>query len=386
MVKYIVAFLLILILSVLDIYLYRIGILQLEPSLCIIPLILILIFSNKNYIRHLGKLNSEGTIFYLILILLSTIFGFFSTSTEIFYSIGLYIMNFMLLLATILYFINCPRKLIKHIFIISFLILGLSICKDIFFSNTIINRGAGFAENPNSAALRIVFLFIILMTLLENKRSKIYILLLSLVFVFLTLSRSGMILLLLTAAIFQINGFSDRVDLKKSKYEIRRTILIFPLVIILFINLIPLVVEYIPAFNSRGTISRIEQLSGKKSIISEDDVGDMGRLTIMKDYFSLFIENPFGYGTSMNINRDFYQYSSHNLLLRLGIDFGVFGIFFYLTFIYRSFKKGIKNLFVPTMSIIIILFIASFFTNTLLENRTFILSLAAAEVFLKRNI
>jgi O-antigen ligase len=264
------------------------------------------------------------------------------------------------------------------------LILGFSIVYELIFSNNVVTRGAGFAENPNSSAQRILFLFTILTFLFTQKKYKILLLVLAVVFVFLTLSRSGILILLIVFLLYHISNYGDYINFSKVRKGLFRTSFFFLILILGFFNSIDFIVDYVPAFQHRAALQRIEQIQGRSEFISDGDESNEGRLRIAKDYFHLFLKQPFGYGTGMSFNRDFYIHSTHNTYLRFLIDFGIIGLIIFLLFIIRHISTAFRDGDTTYISYILIIVLGGFFTNTLMENRTFIISLGVLEVLVRR--
>ena len=150
--------------------------------------------------------------------------------------------------------------------------------------------------------------------------------------------------------------------------------------------MIGFLVEIVPAFQTETVADRIDQLSGKKSLVAETDQGEGGRLYLMRNYIELVLENPLGYGTGMSSNRDFYHAATHNLFLRFFIDFGILGFFTLFLFILRGIKIGLKEKNIYYLNFFSLIFLSSFFTNTLVENRTFIIALAIINVLYLKKI
>jgi O-antigen ligase len=372
------------VISVSDIFLFRIGLLPFEPSKVILPMVFLLVFINKNYWVYFRSIKGPSFSFLLGISLISILFSFFSSHEELSYVLGLTFLSLGLYISSFLFFSSLQLWQIKIILFVSFLVLGFSVVYELIFSNNVVTRGAGFAENPNSSALRILFLFTILMYLFTRKKHKILLLGLAIVFIFSTLSRSGMLILLLIFVLFHISNYGEYFNFLKLRKRLFRTSVFFFFLILGFFNSIDFIVDYVPAFQHRAAMQRIEQIMGRSEFISDGDESEEGRVAIAKDYFDLFLKQPIGYGTGMSFNRDFYIYSTHNMYLRFLIDFGLIGLSIFLVFMIRHLFLAFRDGDATYISFILIILMGSFFTNTLMENRTFIISLVVLDVLVRR--
>ena len=105
---------------------------------------------------------------------------------------------------------------------------------------------------------------------------------------------------------------------------------------------------------------------------------DETRLRVAEVYIDLIANSPFlGYGTGHSYNRrDTYNESTHIMYLTLLIDFGVVGLFVYLLMIFSSFRYFFKSNNYLGVLFSIVWFLGSFYSNTILTNRTLLCSLA----------
>lgn len=368
--------LLIFFLSVTDIFLYRIELLPAEPSLTLLPLFFTLIlfrdFDKFTLLKRIRGFNP-----FLVFLGISILFVRFDEIATSVYVIGNHLITLVLFFTTGLFFIKCNPYIILRVFLFSFLILGGSILNDVLFSqnNGLIDtslRGAGFAENANNASLRIVFLMIGILKFLENKRYIFIIVLLAFIFVLLTLSRSSIIILAVAVVVLLPFKFLFLKKIRQLPYKFIRAL---PLILIAFYFLSQILIilpKIIPAFEHRAAIERIDQISGKLDLVSDSDL-EGGRIVIFKDYFDIFLDNILGYGTGFSLNRDFYEKSSHNLFLRHAIDYGIVGVVCLIIFFYRYFYKSLDRDDIYLFTFILCSSIACFFTQSLFENRTFVI-------------
>ena len=364
-------------LSVTDIFLFRQGFLPVQPAFIIVPLTILSIILFRGNFISLMVLRTNSAFFFLTLFILSILFSWNSNSEDVFFYIGLSLMSLLIYQSSYLFFTKINKAYIINIFLLSFIVLGLSIAFELLYSKDLLTRGSGFAENPNGAAFRLSLLAILILKFTKNRYTNIMVIIGLLVFTFMTLSRSGLIMAFLVVTLHLIARF------KASKYHLNpRSIFninILFLVILFFSSLSQNFIEKIPGFNTRAAIERIEQLKGNREFISASDKESGGRVRILKDYFQFFTENPYGYGTGTSSNRGFYSKATHNTFLRLGIDFGLVGILLLFVFFYKSIFIKYSRIDTHWLIFFLIVIISCFFTNTLLENRTFIICLSCID-------
>jgi hypothetical protein len=283
-----------------------------------------------------------------------------------------------------LFFLKIDSKRVYWIFLFSFFVLGGSMLYDMIYSSSMGIRGSGFAENPNNAALRIVFLLIAILRFIESKRIAFIFCFVAFLFVFLTLSRSGVLVILAIVLILLPAKFSDVYKISEVPLKIFKSMPVLFILLVVLANTLTILPEYFPAFEHRAAVDRIQQISGKGSIVNESDL-DGGRINIFSDYLDLFLENVLGYGTGFSMNRDFFEKATHNMFLRFGIDYGVVGVLALLAFFYRFLRISIRTNHFYMFSLMLAAFMACFFTHTLFENRTFILVLSFLSVDVVRS-
>lgn len=384
--KTILSLFFILLLSVTDIYLYRIEVLPFEPSLSIIPLLFLFSLLNKEMLNNLKVLNKNTSlIFFVFLFIISILYSIKSTYSDVQTSIGLVLLSIILYIVSYLFFFTVSIKNILRIFLIAYIILGSSVIIELVFSQNLLTRGAGFAENPNNAALRLIILSLVILHLIKSKKHKIYLLFSLLILSFLTLSRSG-ILMSSVIIIYNLLTNFNNFDIKKLGIIVVKSITILILFFISFYFFSDYLIQNIPGFETRAAMERVNQIKGEERLFSESDFSEGGRLTIFKNYYNLFLENPYGYGTGTSSDRDFYPKATHNTFLRLAIDFGFFGLIALFLYLFIALKKSLKSKNLDSFIFFIIILIACVFTNTLLENRTFLIGLAAIDFYRKKSI
>ncbi|WP_256003250.1 O-antigen ligase family protein [Pedobacter deserti] len=295
-----------------------------------------------------------------------------STYDDPWYAIGNQLLTLSGYALVMAFFLKVPERVSKLVFLIGFALLAQSILTDLTSGVSQAARGAGFAENPNSAALRLSLLNIVCLFFLQQKRSVIIFIAINFVFVFLTLSRSGIIMFALSTFLIVAVKFGGITRLSKLPVFFVRSLPVAAMLTAFFFLIIPYLTSYFPSFESRGAAQRISQITGQSSLIDDQDVGDQGRVAIAEKYFGLILERPFGYGTGMSMNREFYYKATHNMYLRVGIDYGIFGLIILITIILAGVYRSVRFNDVYGLSFYMTMLIACFFTNTLFENRTFV--------------
>jgi len=382
----ILSFLLILFLSVSDIFFYRIGWLPAEPSVTLLPFFFIVSFSL--FFKKYNLLKKKRGINPFLYLSLTSLFYLKSKVLEGgFYVLGNNLVILFLFLTSGLFFLQADSKKVFWIFLISFFTLGGSMFYDLIYNSDLSIRGAGFAENPNSAALRIIFLLIAILRFVNNKKTVFLFCFIAFIFVFFTLSRSGVLVLFGIVLILLPAKFSVFYNLKDVPLRIFKSLPILSALTLGLFNILTILPDYFPVFEHRAALERIQQISGQGSFVSDSDI-EGGRIMITLDYLDLFLQNVFGYGTGFSMNRDFYERATHNLFLRFGIDYGILGLLVLFWFFYYFFRKSIKNNDFYLFSLIFAAFLASFFTHSLFENRTFVLVLSflTVDIFKTKNV
>lgn len=376
----------VLFLSVSDIFFYRLGWLPAEPSFTLLPVFFIITLFNFSEKIYLLKY-ATGFRYFLLFLGMSILFLQPDQLTSSTYIIGNHGITFFLFISSVLFFVNVEPNRVFVIFLFSFAVLGGSILYDIFISTTSEIRGSGFAENPNNAALRIVFLLIGIMRFVERKWIALFFCLLTFLLVSFTLSRSGIITLVAVFFILFPVKFSNVRRIRNLPKRILFYLPIFGLLLFLLSQVVLILPDYLITFEHRAALERIEQIAGRGELLTDSDV-EGGRVYILKDYFDLFLDNLIGYGTGYSINRAFYDKATHNMFLRFAIDYGIIGVISLIAFIYSFFRQSLMSNNFYMFILILAASIACFFTHSLFENRTFIIVLAfmTVEVLRTRNI
>jgi len=378
--------LLLLFVTVADIYLFRIGLLPLEPSLTLLPIatILFIFKSNMRFLRWVARQNSFR--FLVALFLLSLFYLPFSSYDDTLKVAGLHLYSLIIYLIAAYVFIYSEDTFIRKFFFAGVIILALSVLLDLaglLYTEKFTVRGSGFAANPNSAGERFLFMSIVLVFLLHKTWQKIIFLLSLGLIIFFTLSRSSILSYLIILMILMITDFSYSLKNIRITRLIKYTVIGLLIVVVALFSLPPLL-RFFPGFQTDAAQERIVQMKFKSEMISDMDKGDGGRLSIFNDYIEDFLDNPFGYGTSASTSGNRHFYAPHNLYLKLGVDYGIFGIIVLLWYIVSGLRKGIRTDNTQYLLFFIIILLFSIFTHTLLDDRSFLISLAAVDVLAYR--
>lgn len=354
--------LIILISTNLDIYLYKINILGgIPPTVLVLSLSIIVFILSKSRIRISKDQSFKFFIkMYSAVIILSLLFipvGVYNNSENILQIVFLQI--YSLILFILLYSI-IEKKHIKNISLaiqFSFFVLLLSIFYDLIFPGSfsfVETRGAGFAENPNSAALRLIVLYSVLRVI--RPKNIYYYSFFTIIGVIATLSRAGIIILFAIEIYFILQNSRIR----------RKNLSIIVLISIFFIGIFYIISEYsylIPSFQTITAQKRIFSITNinAKSIKLDDRMG------IISYYLNLAFEKPIlGYGTAFTYNRSGYlDIATHNLYLRFFVEYGILGLSIIFLVVYNFFKlsKENKNM----ISFFIIFSIGAMFSNSFFE-------------------
>ena len=217
--RYLLAILIILFASFSDIFLFRIGIVPVEPSRFLVPLFLV-VSVIKYPLKDLMDIpKSHSFKFFAFVLVISILYSFFSKAqTDIIITdIVLNLLTLLLYVFVVHFFRTENKKLVFLVVFISFLILSGSLFYDFFiglpkFSKDLeeMVRKGGFGENPNQAASAMKFLSLCVLVFLQDSKSKRILFIAAMVIsVFLTFSRSGVLSVILILMLGTSNSWSN---------------------------------------------------------------------------------------------------------------------------------------------------------------------------------
>lgn len=355
--KYLLAFLLILFASYADIFLFRIGIAPAEPSLFFIPLFLILCIINYSILDVWDLLKSHSFKFFLFVLIFSIVYSVISQGDfqTIKNNIFLNIITLFIYIFSVHFFRTEDKKLVLFVMFFSLLSIGGSVTYDFFIGLPKFDlklsealRKGGFGENPNQAASAIKFLALGCLVLTQKQKNiRLLIISIMVISVFLTLSRSGLVSVILILIFGSINNWKTKFHITASQFVKRSftMILLFAslfFALVLFSNIIK---ENFPAF-TRGTAGdRIDLLTGKGkgNVISEDVGHGGGRGDLLLMYIEKFKANPLGYGTEYTGTKRFNALNPHNYYLFLAVNYGFLALILYIVYLVYGLKLAIRH-------------------------------------------
>ena len=226
----------------------------------------------------------------------------------------------------------------------------------IFLSN-FLERGSGFEANPNHAAMIVGILAIATVDWTRSRCGDMFLWLFAGVAVAATLSRGGMILLMI--AFLYYAAVTARLEPNRFRKNIS-----------VLLATIPGVVAVYFASNLGSTVysSDNDRIRSLASLLGGDTTTVLhdSRVALVSEYIGLISERPiFGYGTGMVMSR---APGPHNMFLTLWLENGIFGLMAYLMVLVGCFwhfrKKGDSR----GQAFSVALFVFSFFSHNLLNS------------------
>lgn len=388
--KYIIALLLVLFSSYADIFLYRIGIVPLQPSSFLIPLFLVicaLSYSPKNY---LDLFKSHSFKLFAAILFLSIIYSAVShASNEIrIEKIALNAITLFMYIFTVQFFRAEKRWLIFLVVFLSFLTLAGSVWYDFFiglpkYSTNLEDmvRKGGFGENPNQASSGIKFLALcVLVFLYKYNTKKIIFIAAMVVSVFLTFSRSGIISVVLILIFGTANSWNTHFKITlpilfKSLFKMAFLFVGLYLGLVFFAGIIK---DNFPAFTRGAAGDRLDLLIGKSDSggISEDMGSGGGRGDLLFKFIDDFIDNPLGYGTGYSSDKRYNPLNTHNYYLYLAVNYGILALILYLVYLWYGFKLSIRRDQFYYLIFIIMLVFEGLISHSIFHERSILICLA----------
>lgn len=370
----------------LDIYLFNSGVIEYRPAQLLVPLFLGLSLFTYKFERYLIVIKTFTFKLLLIYFILSILYSINSesSSTVIYTDIANKIITLLLYVMTMLFFYKNDEKFIKAFFVLSLMVLGLSIWYDLFFGLGYIQgnlRKGGFSANPNIGASALKFLGLCLIIVIKNKRVRLFIFLALASTIFITFSRSGFVSLIILFVLLIINQWEAKFNISSKKVisvVLKTTSLLLVSYFLLF-NIANFIQNQVPEFSQGSVSKRIDLLLFRtdiNDIISIDDKSQMGRETAALKFIELFKKNPFGYGSGYAGDVKLNNTNTHNYYLTSAIDFGFIGLLVLIWFFYSGFKSAIKFNYYYYFIFIILLFFECFISHGLFTEKAIIIALA----------
>ncbi|SFT14205.1 O-antigen ligase like membrane protein [Zhouia amylolytica] len=398
--KYILALLLILFASYSDIFLYRIHINPAPPSQLLIPLFLavfILTYPLKSFI---DIVKSHTFKFLLFLFLLSVVYAAFSeASQEILISkISLNLITLLFYSFSLHFFRTENRQTKLIVLVVSFIVLSVSIWFDFLiglpeYSTKLAEsvRKGGFGENPNQAASGVKFLALSILSLIFMQTTKKYLVVALLVAtVFITLSRSGIVSVILILILVNINNWNPRFEITLDKLfkSFFKMIFLFSLLYIALLSLSDVIKTNFPAFTRGAAGERLDMILGKsdKGVIEEDTHARGGRGALFIKYLNEFMEEPLGHGTGYTTDQNFNSLNTHNYYLFLAVNLGIIALGAYLFYILFGFRLSLRYDLFFYFIFWTLIFFEGFISHGMLYERPIIICLAFFDSMIYKGI
>jgi hypothetical protein len=327
------------------------------PAYFLIPLFMVFFVVNSNPKNYLNLTKSHTFQFFTIFVVLSIVYANVSAARPgpIITTMVLSVISLLLYWFATHFFRTVNKKYLGLFLILAFFTLCSSLWYDVLVglpdpTNLVKGnlRKGGFGENPNTASSGIKFLgFALLFYFRKNKLWRNVFLILTVFSVFLTFSRSGIISVILMTLALLMNNWEVKFNIKGLDVIKKglKVVFIFGMLYLLIYTLVDILRSEIPELNEGDAANRIDQLLGKgdQTLINRDDNTQYGRNTLLKRYSRVFFENPLGMGTAFASDPMLNLLNTHNYYLYAAVEYGIFGLFAFLLFLFRCVKIGLKK-------------------------------------------
>ena len=390
MIKKILLVLLILFASYSDIFLFRMGIVPVQPSKSLIPLFLGLFFITYSPKSYLDIFNSHTFKFVFFILVLKIIYSIPSKaeSAIITEEIVRQVMTILIYLAALHTLRTSTKKEVRLFFIACIVLLAGSVWYDFFIGLPKYNldlaqslRKGGFGENPNQSASGIKFLGLGLLFLLNKNILARNILIFFIVSsVFLTFSRSGIVSIafILVLGTFNSWGTELKIDPIKQSKNIFKIIILFTVLyggLLVFADIIR---SEVPAFTRGAAGERMDLLLGQSDqvIMESNDDSELSRVGLFKKYLNDFFDNPLGHGTGYSADRAFNQLKTHNYYLYFAVNFGILALFAYLFYLIKNLSMAFRSKEFYYLIFGLLLILEGLFSHSIMIERAILISIA----------
>ncbi|MDN3493744.1 O-antigen ligase family protein [Winogradskyella bathintestinalis] len=388
--KYILAILLVLFASYADIFLFRIGIIPVQPSSFLIPLFIVIGFLKYSVLDFGDLVKSHSFKILASILFFAMVYAAVSPAPMdlIVKKISLDAIAVLLYMFAVQFFRTEDKWLVFLVMFGAFVTLAGSVWYDFFIGlpkysvklGEAVRKG-GFGENPNQASSGIKFLALgVLVFLSKFKTKKILFIGVMVVSVFLTMSRSGIVSVILilifgTANSWNVNFKITTPVLFKSVFKMIILFVSLYLGLVLFAGVIR---ENVPAFTRGAAGERLDLLLGKNTdnIIAEDSGSGGGRADLLFMYIDKFIENPLGYGTAYTSDQRLVPLNTHNYYLFLAVNYGFLALILYLIYFWVGLKLSFKRDQFYYLIFLALLFFEGFVSHYIYYTRALLISLA----------
>ncbi|WP_225036346.1 O-antigen ligase family protein [Winogradskyella sp. SM1960] len=388
--KYIIAFLLILFASFADIFLFRIGIIPVQPSELLIPLFFVVCIIKYPIIDMLDIVKSHTFKLFAVLLFLTIVYSAVSTAPyeKIITQIVLNIFTLVMYVFVVHFFRTEDKKFVLLVVFSAFTVLALSVWYDYIiglpkFTEALegMARKGGFGENPNQASSALKFLALCVLVYLQtNKTQRLLFIIIMIMSVFMTFSRSGIISIILILILGTANNWGSQfkinpLSLFKSSFK-----MIF-MFFFLFVGLVffaGIIKREFPELAKGAMADRIDLLTGQSegNVIAEDVGSGGGRGDLFLKFLDKFIKNPLGYGTSHTSDMRYTTHNTHNQYLYYAVNLGFIALLIYFIYLAVSVNLSIKNDQFYYLIFIVLLMFEGLVAHSIFFNRCMLISLA----------
>lgn len=262
------------------------------------------------------------------------------------------------------------RKNYRSILLVSLLVLFFSIAYDMFnpgtFSRTA-SRAAGLASNANLASLVLVMIASAVITYDPRRRMfDLSVLAITGIGVFVTLSRGGIVIFALLAAIYLYSVFfTQRSNARQGAIILLAGTLIGGAVLLI----VPQLIQESEMFEKRLAQERLAIILGQKQLYTSDD----SRVHAAMESLRLINDAPLlGHGTGFSHTM---EVAPHNMYLLQWIDGGFVGLILYLGLLGAAFVIFHRRRFTAGKAFVGVIFVSGIFSHNIMEHRPFLMLL-----------
>ncbi|WP_339624128.1 O-antigen ligase family protein [uncultured Winogradskyella sp.] len=398
--KYIIATLLVLFASFVDIFLFRIGIIPVQPSSFLIPFFFIICFLKYSIFDILDLFKSHTFKLFASILFLTIVYSAVSSAPKdkIITEIVLSIFTLIMYVYAVQFFRTEDKKIVFLVVFLAFSVLALSVWFDYFvglpkFTKSLENmaRKGGFGENPNQASSALKFLALCVLVFLQDSKTKRALFITAMVVsVFMTFSRSGFISIILILIFGTANNWSAKfkmnpLSLFQSSFKM---ILVFSTIYIGLVIFAGVIKNEFPNLAQGAMGDRIDLLLGQSegSVIAEDLGSGGGRGDLLLKFIDKFIENPLGYGTAYTSDMRYTTHNTHNQYLQYAVNLGFLALFIYVFYLAVSVNISIRNDQFYYLIFIVLLMFEGLVTHSIFYNRCMLITLAFFDSLVYRKV
>jgi len=387
--KYAIAVLLVLFASFADIFLFRMGIIPVQPSSSLIPLFFVVCIIKYPILDILDIVKSHTFKLFAALLFLTVVYSAISpvSTDKLITEIVLNIFTLGMYVYVVHFFRTEDKKFVFLVIFIAFAVLALSVWYDYIvglpkFSKTFeeMQRKGGFGENPNQASSAMKFLALCVLVYLQQSKTKRALFITAMITsIFMTFSRSGIVSVILIIILGTANNWSAKfkispLSLFQSSFKM---IVVFSILYVGLVMFAGVIKSEFPELARGAMGDRIDLLLGQNegSAISED-IGSGGRGDILLKFLDKFIKNPLGYGTSYTSDKRVSSHNTHNQYLYYAVNLGFVALLIYLIYLAVSLNLSLKHDQFYYLIFIVLVMFEGFVAHSLFYNRCMLITLA----------